>query len=222
MTNPETSSDLVKRLEWINTIPERSEVKSIVGLYFAYAEGAWTSPITGHHFDVGTIETAKAAAQADYATRILSAIDATTIERLTAEWTFCPECGSEEVRYEEGRHKQCAACGQEWFSDLNYVDVVQKNLCRLTAERDEYAQAVKDQAAIARWNIARAEAAESLAARQAEALNWAMDEIDVLSNKLNDFAYPQGMAMVGRRDQLDNYRKAVDARRALATESSNG
>ena len=57
--------------------------------------------------------------------------------RMTAEWTFCPECGSEEIRYREGRHKQCAGCGQEWFSDLNYVGVVAKNLRRLTAERDE-------------------------------------------------------------------------------------
>jgi hypothetical protein len=55
--------------------------------------------------------------------------------------------------------------------------------------------------------VARAEAAE-------QSLLWAMDEIDVLSNRTCQFAYPQGMAYVGRRDQLDNYRKAVDVRRA--------
>jgi hypothetical protein len=55
--------------------------------------------------------------------------------------------------------------------------------------------------------VARAEAAEL-------SLLWAMDEIDVLSNRTCQFAYPQGMAYVGRRDQLDNYRKAVDVRRA--------
>jgi hypothetical protein len=46
-------------------------------------------------------------------------------------------------------------------------------------------------------------------------LRWAMDEIDVLSNKLSGFAYPQGMAMreVGRESQSDNYVAAVYARR---------
>jgi hypothetical protein len=48
-------------------------------------------------------------------------------------WAFCPECGSEEIRYEEGRHKQCANCGQEWFSDIDYTDVCAKNLRRLFA-----------------------------------------------------------------------------------------
>jgi hypothetical protein len=50
------------------------------------------------------------------------------LSHLGIEWAFCPECGSEEIRYEEGRHKQCANCGQEWFSDLDYRDVVAKNL----------------------------------------------------------------------------------------------
>jgi len=47
-----------------------------------------------------------------------------------------------------------------------------------------------------------------------EALAWSMDEIDILSNKMSGFAYPQGMVPARRRDQLDNYRKAVDARRS--------
>jgi len=64
----------VKALEWVNLIPQRSEVKSIVGLYFAYDDGSWTSPKTGHHFVSGTMETAKASAQADYEARILSAL----------------------------------------------------------------------------------------------------------------------------------------------------
>lgn len=65
-------------------------------------------------------------------TAYLSALQATpTSGEQVVGWTFCPECGCEEIRYEEGRHKQCANCGQEWFSDLNYLDVTAKNLRRL-------------------------------------------------------------------------------------------
>lgn len=53
------------------------------------------------------------------------------------------------------------------------------------------------------------------------ALRWAMDEIDILSNKLCQFAYPQGMAMVGREDQVGQYDAAIRARRA-APQSSTG
>lgn len=44
------------------------------------------------------------------------------------EWEYCPECGSYEVSYEEGIHKQCADCSQEWFSDVDYTDVVRSHL----------------------------------------------------------------------------------------------
>ena len=46
---------------------------------------------------------------------------------------YCPECGSLDVRYEDGNHKQCASCAQEWFSDIDYSDVVRQNLNRLYA-----------------------------------------------------------------------------------------
>ena len=46
-------------------------------------------------------------------------------------WAYCPECGSFDVRYEEGSHKQCARCFQEWYSDVDYSGVVQQNLNRL-------------------------------------------------------------------------------------------
>lgn len=45
-----------------------------------------------------------------------------------AEWKFCPECGCEEILYEQGQHKQCKECHQEWFSDVDYSDAVAKNL----------------------------------------------------------------------------------------------
>ena len=43
-------------------------------------------------------------------------------------WTYCPECGSTEIRHAEGDHKQCACCLQEWFADIDYTDVVRTNL----------------------------------------------------------------------------------------------
>lgn len=45
----------------------------------------------------------------------------------SVEWKFCPECGSDEIHHEEGNHKQCKECHQEWFSNLDYYDVVAKN-----------------------------------------------------------------------------------------------
>lgn len=52
------------------------------------------------------------------------------------EWTYCPECGSEEhacvVRW--SRENECTNCGQSWFSDSNYSEVVRKNLRRLFVE----------------------------------------------------------------------------------------
>lgn len=50
-------------------------------------------------------------------------------------WTYCPECGCEEIHHQQGRHKQCAECHQEWFSDLDYSDVVRGHLKKLKAER---------------------------------------------------------------------------------------
>lgn len=50
-------------------------------------------------------------------------------------WSYCPECGCEELHHEEGEHKQCASCHQEWFSDIDYSDVVRGNLAKLKAEQ---------------------------------------------------------------------------------------
>jgi hypothetical protein len=50
------------------------------------------------------------------------------VERLTAAWAYCPECGSQDLHHEEGEHKQCAKCYQEWFSDIDYSEVVRANL----------------------------------------------------------------------------------------------
>jgi hypothetical protein len=50
-------------------------------------------------------------------------------------WSYCPECGSEDLQHEKGEHKQCANCHQEWFSDIDYSEVVRVNLARLKAAR---------------------------------------------------------------------------------------
>lgn len=50
-------------------------------------------------------------------------------------WTYCPECGCKEVRHEEGDHKECAECHQEWFADIDYTDVVRENLSTRKAPR---------------------------------------------------------------------------------------
>lgn len=52
------------------------------------------------------------------------------------EWTYCPECGCEDVRHEEGEHKQCASCHQEWFSSVDYSDVVRKHLSGKYIDKD--------------------------------------------------------------------------------------
>lgn len=43
-------------------------------------------------------------------------------------WTYCPECGSKSLHHQEGEHKQCAVCHQEWFSDIDYSETVRGNL----------------------------------------------------------------------------------------------
>ncbi len=55
------------------------------------------------------------------------------------------------------------------------------------------------------------------------AMSWALGEIDVLSNKLCGFAYPQGMGMLGRRSaaQEDAYENAVKVR-ALSSKQRSG
>ena len=82
-------------------------------------------------------------------------------------WMYCPECGSLDVRYEDGNHKQCASCAQEWFSDIEYSDVVRQNLNRLHAAPVD-AKAIRAEALeeAAKWfeNITEAVSREEAAA----------------------------------------------------------
>lgn len=65
--------------------------------------------------------------------------------KVHAAWTYCPECGSDDVRHEEGDHKQCAKCRQEWFADIDYTDVVRGHLAKLaplSQDRDRLVEAL--------------------------------------------------------------------------------
>lgn len=84
-------------------------------------------------------------------------------------------------------------------------------------ERDDLKDRLHYCTGVADLAIKHRNEAEAREARMREALAWSLDEIDVLSNRLCKWAYPQGLDVVDRRDQLDNYRKAVEARRAALT-----
>ena len=43
-------------------------------------------------------------------------------------WGYCPECGNTEYTSHVGCGNFCTNCGQEWHSDIDYSEVVQKNL----------------------------------------------------------------------------------------------
>lgn len=51
------------------------------------------------------------------------------------EWTYCPECGSTKLHHQEGKHRQCGDCGQEYFTDIDYTKVVQEHLWQLSELR---------------------------------------------------------------------------------------
>lgn len=62
---------------------------------------------------------------------LLNKLNANTVAEVKQEpWSYCPECGSEEIHYQEGNHKQCARCHQEWFSDIDYTETVMGNLAK--------------------------------------------------------------------------------------------
>lgn len=58
------------------------------------------------------------------------------IDRLRAEavrvvvpWEYCPECGSDRIQRGDGTQNFCKDCHQEWYTDIDYTDVVRQNLC---------------------------------------------------------------------------------------------
>ncbi len=57
------------------------------------------------------------------------------------EWKFCPECGSEDLHHQEGTHKQCGHCYQEYWSDLDYSQVVRGHLAKLQPLQQRLAEA---------------------------------------------------------------------------------
>ena len=67
-------------------------------------------------------------------------------------WPYRPECGSEKIRHQEGEHKQCAVCHQEWFAGVDYSDFVRKHLSGKYADKDQVIE-------ILRAKLAKAEVA---------------------------------------------------------------
>jgi hypothetical protein len=62
------------------------------------------------------------------------------------EWEFCPECGSERCEHGidlEKSHRYCLDCGQEWFTDNDYLRVVKANLAVLFASKKAASQREK-------------------------------------------------------------------------------
>ncbi len=198
MTNPETSSDLVKRLEFgAAQHPKRLQAVSIVGTYIVTRRGSKYSLMRhsdefGHALGLFDFpEAATSVAQADYTARILSAIDATTIERLTAE--------RDELRarlFPYADDKQIS--GMSWGGF--YLIGNDKSIKELRRIEHRAAQLEEFRAAFDE----RIAAAESLNARQAEALKR-IAELRFVEDANEPFD-----------DALD----IADA--ALATESSNG
>lgn len=59
-------------------------------------------------------------------------------------WKFCPECGCEDSHDAEGSGiRFCVGCGQDWHSDVSYLDVVAQNLRRLSASPSSPASGVR-------------------------------------------------------------------------------
>lgn len=46
-------------------------------------------------------------------------------------WHYCPECGDVGYKKITNTERMCSSCGQSWFIDSNYIDVVGNNLSRL-------------------------------------------------------------------------------------------
>lgn len=69
----------------------------------------------------------------------------------TVVWSFCPECGSPEIRHQQGKHKQCDDCHQEWFSDIDYSEVVRGNLYRLYRHAQPATAKVDERVAFKEW-----------------------------------------------------------------------
>jgi hypothetical protein len=61
------------------------------------------------------------------------------------EWTYCPECGCEDVSHEHGEHKQCANCHQEWFSSVDYSRVVREHLSGKYIDKDAQIERLRAQ-----------------------------------------------------------------------------
>lgn len=114
--------------------------------------------------------------------------DPSDVTQLRA-WKFCPECGCEEIHHQEGDRKQCANCHQEWFSDMDYTDVVRTHLAGKFRDKDAVIEAATKRADAAEQMLRELHAA----GQESEELLWkAMSKADdMLSGKLPSSEKPE-------------------------------
>lgn len=97
-------------------------------------------------------------------------------------WGYCPECGCEDIHHQDGEHKQCASCHQEWFSSIDYSDVVREHLSGKYIDKD---------AVIGRLRAQLAEHKELLAAMTcgySQAMQSGYDRITALGGQCDSVA----------------------------------
>jgi len=62
-----------------------------------------------------------------------------------AEWYFCPECGKEECEinsFDPKCGRICRPCEQEWWTDVDYTEVVRQHIAGLREGRAENQEGV--------------------------------------------------------------------------------
>ena len=129
----------IKPLVWFEAeLPSRGGGKyTAEGYTIRKIEGLWLLDFAGEgrsKWRWTELDAAKTAAQTDYEQRIMAALEPVEAPAVTVgvkPWGYCPECGCEEPRFGKGPHKQCARCFQEWFTNIDYSEVVRCNLERL-------------------------------------------------------------------------------------------
>lgn len=104
-------------------------------------------------------------------------LSAPAVER-QEEWAYCPECGCKDMHHEQGEHKQCANCYQEWFSDIDYSEVVRGNLEKLKASPPAPVAVVDENSEFEKW-----------AKTQSEINDLRIDEIGLYYNLKTGIAH---------------------------------
>lgn len=212
----------MKGLEWRKWSPRDTgnTAETVVGSYHVWthheANGRWfwRLAVTGlgpiiDNGDCASEAEATAAAQADYEARILTAIEPVAAS---------PGVGAVndgEIRLDEGALKAAMAAKPWPAREYTVALLMEQGGCGT----ETLSAAIRAYLAAAPASPEPSPSTEDVMG----AMSWALGEIDVLSNKLCGFAYPQGMGMLGRRSaaQEDAYENAVKVR-ALSSKQRSG